>query len=387
MMRKMMAALGAAAAILGAVLLTNLQASAQVIQLGGSEGDMKAVLSSRGYDRIDVVDRGLSSTTFEACQTNKRVRFKMYWDGRIGNPEVIGGCRNQITRRDIEILLSQAGYERINLENVGGNWIAIGCKGPSRNRAVLNPYGDIREEKRIGDCRPQLTTSDIEAILTRAGYDRIEFKVRQPPRFVANACRDLRRLELVINESGDISGERRIGQCESPMTAYDVAKLLGERGFARVSVIDTKPPRYKFEACRRDDRVELVVDVFGRILDEVRVGRCRAEVSLTALIDMLSREGYTRINAKADGQGGYNVVACMKNRRFDLVLSRYGEVIRERDIGACTAVTVRNLVDGLLGDGYRDGALFFEGCRGNDRYRIDLTPDGEVRAANRIGRC
>jgi hypothetical protein len=363
-------------------------ATAQIsIQLGGSDADMKAMLAAQGYDRIDVVDRGLSSTTFQACRGADRFQFKVYWDGRISTPNRIGGCRVFVTAADVNRTLLAQGYERINLEEQQQGWVAIACAGGSRVRIDVSQFGDLSPPRTLGPCQRELGPTDVAAVLERQGYDRIEFTQRQPPRYVLQACLQSDRFELVVDTLGNVVQRRPVGACDAPVNPYDLPTYLADRGFDRAKVIDARPPRYRVEACRGRDKVELVVSRYGRVLDEVRIGRCSPPVSIGELTAIMAKQGYSNISIADNGEDGYVAVACLDERRNELIMSRFGEVLKERDLGRCASLTVEEVLRSVAKDGWRGSTVYVEGCRQGRRLRLQLNEYGEEVSRERIGRC
>lgn len=370
-----------------AMIAGPMSATAQIIQLGGSDAEVKAMLSQQGYDRIDIVDRGLSSTTYQACFGQDRVQFKHYWDGRIGGMRKIGGCRVLIGEAEVAQLLRQRGYERINIEDHGGNYVAIACRNGDRYRINVTQQGDIRRERQIGQCQNELSPTDIAALLERDGYDRIRFTDRQLPRYVAEACDRNQKVELVLNRFGEIRSRREIGQCEQPINPSDIPRLLAERGWSRVSVTDARLPRYKAEGCRDGLRIEVTLNRYGSITDEVRIGQCRDELSARQLRVLLEQMGYSQIEVTDNGRNGYLALVCRGNDRSELILTRYGEVQRENRLGGCTARTTTEISEWLRARGYDNIQLQVEACDGATRYVIRLNEFGEAIDRRRTGRC
>ena len=143
-----------------------------------------------------------------------------------------------------------------SVDRNGPRYRAEACKGLSRMRMVISPWGDRLAERRIGDCDPPITLAQLEALLRDRGYSRIDIN-EEPPgsrsraAFVATACRDRRRFELEIDEFGDITRDRNIGQCERELLSpRQVRAALRKDGFDRIKFTDRTPPRYIVETCR-----------------------------------------------------------------------------------------------------------------------------------------
>lgn len=372
---------------LGSMFLLAPFASSQVIQLGGSDSEIKGMLAAQGYDRIDVVERGLSGATYNACLGRDRMQFKVYWDGRISSPNRIGGCRVQINAEEAARLLESRGYDRISLEDRGGTWLAIACNRGQRVRVEVTPFGDIGAERVLGRCEAELEPSDLVATLEAAGYDRVEFKTRQGPRLIALACQRGIRLELTISRRGEVLEQRPVGECERVLGAADLPAFLEKKGYDRVVVTDPRLPRYRVEACRKLVKVELTVTRFGDIRDEVRIGNCQQPVGPAEITAGLQAEGYKQIKVIDNGPTGFAAMGCRDNRRSEFLFNRFGEVLKERDLGRCSALTMTEVLKGAADGGLDRVQVYVEGCRAGRRIRLLLNEFGEEVSRERIGGC
>ena len=361
--------------------------AAQIVQLGGSDGDIKAMLTAQGYDRIDVVERGLSSATYQACLGADRMQLKVYWDGRINAPQKIGGCRIQISVEQAARLLEKRGYDRVSVEDRGGSYTAVACKQGTRVRVEISMNGDIGAERVLGRCEAELTPADLTAVLEAEGYDRIEFKARQGQRLTALACLDDERFELVLSRSGEIIDSRSVGECERAITAADLPSLLAKKGYDRVVVTDPRLPRYKVEACRAASRVELIVNRYGEVRDEVRIGACPPPATSADITEGLRVEGYKQIKVTDNGPAGFVATACKNQRRHEFLFNRYAEVVKERELGRCSALSMTEVLEGLKAGGLNKLSIFAEGCRAGRRVRVLLNEFGEEVSRERIGPC
>ena len=207
------------------------------------------------------------------------------------------------------------------------------------------------------------------------------------PDYVVQACLDADRYELSIDSFGNITDRRPIGACDAPVDPNELGRLLADLGLDRAKVIDSRPPRYRLEACRGRNQVEIVVNRYGRILDEVQIGRCSPPVSADDLTTILSKQGYSNIYVTDNGEDGFVVTACTNNRRNELLLTRYGEVLKQRELGRCTSLTVSEVLKSLAKDGWQNTSAYVEGCRQGRRLRLQLNEFGEETGRERLGRC
>lgn len=374
-------------AAFAAALLVATTAQAQIIQLGGSEAEIKAMLANQGYDRMDIVERGLSGATWQACKGPDRVQFKVYWDGRISQAQKIGGCRVEIGPEEVRQLLASRGYDRISVEDRGGSYLAVACIRNDRVRVEVNRVGDIGAERLLGPCENERSPADIQAILEAEGYDRIEFGNRQGRTFTVLACLEARRFELVVSRDGEVLDRKRAGECQRALTAAELPALLQSKGYERVAVTDPRLPRFKAEACRGRDRLELTVNRMGEVVDEVRIGRCAPPAALADITAVMRDEGYSQVKVVDNADKGFIATGCKADRREEFVFSRFAEILKQRDLGRCTSATVQEVLENLRAEGLEQTTVYVEACRGNRRVRITFDRLGQETARERIGPC
>ena len=162
---------------------------------------------------------------------------------------------------------------------------------------------------------------------------------------------------------------------------------MRKKGYDRIEVIDKTPPRYLVEACKGDDRLEMRLDRFGDVIDQLRISKCRRPFSEAQLVTFLRDNGYRRINVRGQDGSDFIVRACRNKKRLRLRLTHFGDVKSRRDMGACVGPSL-DVVAKRLGDrGYDRITHFVEGCRKGRRYIIRLDPFGVPIDRRRIGKC
>lgn len=361
-------------------LVTVSSAQAQIhLQIGGSEAEFKAALAREGYDRISTHKLGLSNSSFDACKDGKRWRVRFEWTGRTSRKR-IGDCRTMLVESDIRKLLRDRGYRRITIEDRAGKYLAIGCQGSERFRAEVNYYGDITRERRIGKCESELTPADITARLESEGFDRIIFTDRQLPRYQAEACLRGNRVLLQINRRGEIVESNRIGRCRDQVQPDEIAGLMKERGYTRIKVIDDRLPRYIAEGCLDGRRMEVTMNRWGEIANQVFLRPCRKAFTVEQITQSMRQNGYSNITVRKQGRE-FITRGCRDNRYMEVVLTAYGELLSRGDLGSCDSPRVNELAEILARRGLTDLKFYAEGCRSGSRVRITFD-----QFANRISR-
>jgi len=386
----MKSALAAALVILAVAFLSlsNTQAVAQFkVELGGNQAEIKEKLIAQGYTRIDFVGRGFTKHRVEACRKGIRYNFKVDWRGKTNKMRKIGKCRMMITIEQVRDILRDRGYRRINLEDQSGSYVAVACAGSDRYRIEVNVYGDIRKERRLGRCRKELSPSDIEVNLKQQGYERIEFTDRQLPRYVALACRDRRKYELVINRHGEVRDSRDIGRCRRAIDPLKIPELLAAKGYDRIRVIDNQLPRYVADACKKKRRYEVTLNRMGRITDTVAIGRCQRPLSRFQLLSYMSEQGFSRVRIRAETGDSYDVEGCIDGDRYRFTLSVYGNLQDEKKMGKCTSKTTFDVFDQYRKQGFNQLTNTITGCKNGKKYRFQVNEFGDHLDTQTIGDC
>ncbi len=358
------------------------------LQLGGSDGDVKRVLSSQGYSDIAIIKRKFAATHAEACLDGIRYQMSVLVTGQIKWRQEVGNCRRQVTEKAARKLLRQAGYRRVDLEQRRGRFIAIACLKKRRYRVVVDRHGEVRQDRHLGRCEAESRSpTDIAADLKQQGYTRIKFTDRQLPRYVAEACRGLAKVELVLSRRGEIRQENRIGDCRRAIDAGELVRLLEKRGFTRVKVIDDQLPNYIAEACRKGRHLELTLDRYGKISDQFELGRCARRITRAQLLSQLQDKGFNRVKVVKESERGYVVDVCKDQQNHRLSFNAYGTLKKDEPKGDCRSYSVREIAKALSDRGMKDVKIFAEGCRKRRQIRIEFDHLGEPVGRERLGSC
>lgn len=366
----------------------NAPASAQIqVQIGGDEGQLKAFLTQRGYDRIETRRISLLESSFFACKGEKRYRVSVNWNGGIRKKE-IGNCRIVKTQDQILADLKAKGYERINIEDRSGNYLAIVCKGNNRSRLQINQYGDVTAERAIGRCERILTPTDITARLQAEGYNRINFTDRQLPTYVAEACVRREKFKLEISGTGEIQRRTTLGSCRRAIRGEDLTSLLQEKGLTKIVVTKDSPPRYQAVACRGNDKVEVSVNRYGQVIDEYRIGRCkRRGFTVEEITSAMTDQGYKRIQVKKVAGDNFNARGCLEGRLNEIVLSRRGRLVSRKELGGCNSPKMHELADILRKRGMSDLEFSVTACESGSRNKIIFDEYANRVKVDAIGSC
>ena len=363
-------------------------ASAQVsIQLGLSNAKVIRELSRKGYDQIEIYDRGMTSVWARACKGGIRYRVRINLRMKLSGIDEIGQCRRLLSVEEAQVMLRDLGYRRINVEDQNGFYVAVACNRGVRTRVKMSHFGEIRNQKNIGRCKDELEPTDVATLLRQQGYNRIDFTDRQLPKYVAEACLNNERLKLELNRFGKLRRQTRIGRCDPPIDPTKLYAVLRDKGYNRIQILDDQLPRYVAQACRGNNQVKVTLNRYGRVTDETRIGNCASAVTVQQVEKLLNDNGFTRVHVQVNGVGAFEINACLEGQKKIIKLSRYGELVDEVDDGACVTRSFREVRDALRNGGMRGVKFYVEACRKKRRIRIHLNEFGERIGRERIGKC
>lgn len=356
---------------------------------GGSDANILRTLGRAGYTEIEIFYRGLTKSRVRACRGADRLQMEVAPNGRVKSSAKIGECRSRINMARARDILRNKGYREILLEDTGrGGYRGTACLKNRRMDMAVGYFGKVREIGQLGRCRQILSRKEVAQRLRSNGYDRIKVaKDSPPPPFFVEACKGQNRVDLVVVGNGRVQRERRIGRCEPPIKPNQIAGVLQKQGFTRVRVTDDVLPRYGAQACRGDDRIELVLNRFGEVRDERKIGQCPRPLTRDQLVRQLTDEGFRRISVKDDPGRGFVVEACLAEERVRINISPYGETSSEKVLGPCKSPRIGKVLRDFKQQGLNRAKIFVEGCRRGQRVKIELDSFGDKVRSRRIGRC
>lgn len=356
------------------------------IQLGGDEGQLHALLTSRGYDRIETVKLRITHSRFNACKDGNRYHLDIKWTGVI-DKKITGKCRSQVTIDTIAKKLEKRGYQRVNVQQSQGQYTAIACARGNRYRINISVVGDIKNESRIGRCNNRLNSSDFITKLQAQNYNRIEFTDLNPPRIRATACKGRTKYKLTMNQFGEIRRRHEIGNCRSHINGKDIVKTLKDNGFTQIQVIDKKPPNYRAFACKEDRRLKVTLNKYGQVTDEIYEGYCEKPYSANEIREAMLDQGYTKINIIKNKDKTFTARGCIQGRLTDVELTQYGKFISRKDRGSCNTIRVNELADILRKRGLKNLEFSVVGCRKGKLEKIIFDEYANRIDTDYMGKC
>lgn len=374
-------------AVAAMLVLPSLAQAQMKLQFGISDAQVKQKLRASGHSELKVVKRSLTKVHVEACRDGQRLYLRLDMAGRIIQRSRLGKCRRTVSIEQAKEILRTKGYRRINIELQRDAYVAVACRDGQRQTVSISQFGEITSQRNMGSCRTVLSPSDVTALLRKRGYNRIDFTDDELPRYVARACNGDRRVELILNRRGKIRDQFQIGKCDPPINAAQVPGILAKLGYDRVQLTNARPPRYQAEACRGRDRIELTVNRFGKVIDQLTTGQCPAAVTQAELVRSLTRQGFKPVFVEPDANDTFNVNACRDGKRIMASFSKYGEILDQRDKGKCALPTLNAIANRFDERGLSDAQFFIEGCRDGRRFRIRINRFGERVARERLGKC
>lgn len=352
-------------------------AHAQItLEFGRSDASTIEFLRQRGFSDIAIVDRDILKIRVEGCREGVRYRFKLRADGRIYDEAKIGECGRAITLREAQRIASEQGLRNPQVREQGDGFVATGCAGQNRMRLVIASNGDVLARDRDGACRPAFSIDGITGLLQGRGYDRISILNQDAFPVAADACLDGVKYRLRISDEGEILDRRVLGDCAKPITVRQIDPILRERGYDRIEIIDPQPPRYRVHACRARQRIEIVLDIFGRNIGEQQVGDCNPRLDPNALTNILLRQGFYRIAIDEGDRRRFSAKACYAQSEMKLTYTIFGDLVNEEAVGKCPPMSVADLARAAAARGLKEPQVFAEGCRAGKRVRVRTDDKG-----------
>lgn len=362
------------------------------LPFGLSADKVRRQLRRDGYDEIDITYLGIIDAKADVCRRGTRYRVKLRANGTYEYRNEIGKCRKTIAAKDVPEIIRKDGFRQVDVEDDGRvPYVASGCRNGTRFSLEVNEYGDVKVRDRIADCTPNmLSPRQVRRALRKDGYNRIKFTDRTPPRYVIEACRRDRKIRLNIDRRGKIRDRERIGRCATEIKSSQISAILEKAGYDRVDVVDDKPPRYRAEACRGNDRIRIAISPWGERTKEKKIGECAPPVTAASLKEKLeaSSQNFKAIRVREGKRYPFVANVCLEGKRLDLFFTRYGKYVSNRDDGKCQSPRLSKVYSGLSDDGLRNLQTYIEGCtRRGRRVRVTIDEYGTETARERVGRC
>ncbi|MEE9314064.1 MAG: hypothetical protein V3V02_05380 [Rhizobiaceae bacterium] len=354
---------------------------------GFTREDAVSSLHRDGFTEISAERRGRRITA-TACRQNRRYELAFNRRGQLTNRRDIGSCAAVgLNRAQIEEIMHTEGYTRVVVtDDQLPKYVAEACRGNDKIRVTMNRRGRVRSERRIGDCARQFNPGNLKALMQDKGYDRIKIVDDRRPPYVVRACKGADRMEVSIGRYGRLRRQNRLRACRSVIDPTTIAGVLQSNGYDRVRVLRKNRTPYLAEACKNDNLIELTIGRYGRIQKEERVGRCSQPITETALKDKLSKEGFINVGLTRRGDG-WRAEVCRNEVKVAIRIDAYGDLVRERNIGACTSHTVLDVLKKLENRGAQQTSVQVIGCYRNTKYRWIFDRLGNRTGRERVGRC
>ncbi|MEL7544235.1 MAG: hypothetical protein AAGJ70_10715, partial [Pseudomonadota bacterium] len=125
--------------------------------------------------------------------------------------------------RDAGLVLAGLGYQQVSFSDQElPVYVADGCLARNHFRLRMNRRGDITLRERIGRCYRRgerrreesgLSRTQLRELVEGQGFNRVRVTDATGPRYLAQACKGSRRLELTLNTYGAVTDRRQVGAC------------------------------------------------------------------------------------------------------------------------------------------------------------------------------
>lgn len=292
-----------------------------------------------------------------------------------------------LTKKRIRQILNSNGFENIRIEQVADINVAVACSGNDRFRLQIDQRGQIVDRRQIGNCRNAITTEDIRASLKRDGYNKIRFTNKTPPVYIVEACQSQRKYRFEVSQRGETLSRRLIGNCRNRLAPRDITRFLETFGFTRVNILNDRPPQYIVEVCEKQKRLELTLNQFGDITDRYGIGNCEDKINARQLVRNMRDQGYLRISVKRETNRGYVAQACSSGQLYRIEYNLYGKQQGERQLGPCPSWSIKQVQEQLVQRQFENLDIYVEGCKSGKRIRFKLNEFGDRSDRQVVGNC
>ena len=330
---------------------------------------VRKFLQQSNFRSIRILKRSSDKATAEACRKSDlyRVTISSTYDNRnasgsdyeITRQRYVGTCphkRHAANPASGKIIaeLSNLGFESIEIDNADNPLKGIrACRNGRQVVMTMNRQFRVKSTRDLGACQSAfedrlLSATELYNILLHRGFTNVNIIDGSPPKYVAEACRKDVRFQLTLNARTEITDRRRRGPCTDEARGiasdHDVRRVLQDRGYEQIVIVDQSRLGFVVNACRHQDRFRMTVDRNGEVADRRRRGRCsssglagynstKADIRRT-----LSAKGYFPVKFLNSRDGYHNVRTCRNGIRFELRMSRSGEIESRRRSGWCNPI-------------------------------------------------
>ncbi len=135
--------------------------------------------------------------------------------------------------------------------------------------------------------------------------------------------------------------DARIQVAQRVRRASELRRILRQDGYRDIRITDRQLPVYVAQACRDDDRFELRMDRFGSVRGRRRIGACRQARRAAARLTprearrILQRLGYAQISFTEIAGPSLQAEACERGQRYRLTVTPRGDISFRERIGRC----------------------------------------------------
>ena len=384
----------------GSILLLPDLGHAQAIKLGGDDEQIFKVLHANGYTNPRITKRDLTIIRTEACKGRDKYQVKVSILGKITSVQRIGTCAAappaRFTSAQAVRAMQGDGYSAIEARRTGDRIIGVGCRSGKRYQLSFSQNGQMINRIIMGRCAdPGLTNEQITDILRNRGYRQIQITNDQPPRYMAEACREASRVRLSLNPQGAIRSERIIGNCRRPIDPANIVSILENQGFKQVVVVNRRRPPYVATGCRRSDRFEVEIGRYGSVRNQKRIGSCAKPIDPANLTTMLEKQGFNRVQILRGSRAPFLVEVCNDTTLLELTITRFGKIESQERVGRCVPrLTRKDLREKYAELGYLNVRLRRTSsgwtalaCQDESELTIRLDAFGERVSERKTGVC
>lgn len=229
--------------------------------------DVTVELQKQGYTRIKFTNRKPPVYGVEACLGKRNYRLEVDQFAKTLSENRIGDCRGPIDPRQLADFLQNSGYTRVVvIDDRLPRYVAEVCSKADRLELTLNRYGDIIDRYKTGQCYNRVDRRQLVRAMAKQGYVRIDVKRENRRGYVVEACYTGQLIRADFNIYGELVKEQSLGECPR----WSIADVTNQMSQSKYKGI-----KFYADGCRKGKLYRFLVNEFGDRSERKVIGNCK----------------------------------------------------------------------------------------------------------------
>ena len=235
---------------------------------GKQPPEIRRLLERRGFRKITFIDRRLPTYIVRACKKDRRMELRIDGSGWIRGRERLGRCQvadKGMQPREVKRVLRTRGFSRIQFTDRRlPVYVVEACRHDRKFKLRLNRFARVMRKTNIGRCRKAQAQAGykprkIHDLLHSRGYTEVNFFDRSLPSYGVTACKRGKLFRMRLNRFAEIKNRRRVGFCRpaerAPPETVDEYEEVDEEEISGTEQIDPETCQTYLDALVRRNRI------------------------------------------------------------------------------------------------------------------------------------